>query len=182
MPDVDRVGFLLKLADFSWRDYSERRSIEWKINFALWLALGSFSGFMFQHQIPLNIWVKLTITALFAFSFLVYTFLWKAEIKDRNFVDKNRVHYYWCAVNKELSMEPPKGGPQECKELSIELPNSAPQERKELSTEPPNGAPQEGKWWPKGWPRTHLSQVAITLLFELLAALSVWVPRQAASN
>lgn len=38
MSDKDKVESLLKLADFSWRDYSERRSIEWKTNFALWLA------------------------------------------------------------------------------------------------------------------------------------------------
>jgi hypothetical protein len=38
MPDMDKVESLLKLADFSWRAYSERRSIEWKINFALCLA------------------------------------------------------------------------------------------------------------------------------------------------
>ena len=34
MPDKDKVESLLKLADFSWRDYSERRSIEWKTNFS----------------------------------------------------------------------------------------------------------------------------------------------------
>ena len=50
MPDKDKVESLLKLADFSWRDYSERRSIEWKTNFALWLALGAFAGFMFEQQ------------------------------------------------------------------------------------------------------------------------------------
>jgi hypothetical protein len=144
MPDMNRVESLLKLADFSWRDYSERRSIEWKINFALWLALGSFGGFMFQHQTPLRLWVRLAITALLSFSFLVYTFLWKAEVKDRNLFDKGLVQYYWCEVNKELSMKPSS------------------------SVRPATHF--------KGWPKTHLSQVAITLLFELLAALSVWLP------
>ena len=137
MPDKDKVESLLKLAEFSWRDYSERRSIEWKTNFALWLALGAFAGFMFEKQAASAVWVKLLSTAVLAVTFLVYTFLWKAEVKERNRSDKRLVQYYWSKVNEELGAEPPLPTPQK--------------------------------------PMTHLSQVMITLMIVLLAALSVWV-------
>jgi len=58
MPDKDKVESLLKLADFSWRDYSERRSIEWKTNFALWLALGTFWGVHVSKSGCCNVWVE----------------------------------------------------------------------------------------------------------------------------
>jgi hypothetical protein len=138
MPDKEKVESLLKLADFSWRDYSERRSIEWKTNFALWLALGTFSGFMFQNQAVIAFWVKVFITTVLAVTFLIYTFLWKAEVKERNRSDKRLVQYYLSKVNEELAVEPPAPTPQK--------------------------------------PRTHLSQVLITLIVVLLAVLSVWAP------
>jgi hypothetical protein len=137
MPDKDKIESLLKLADFSWRDYSERRSIEWKTNFALWLALGAFAGFMFEKQAASDVWVKLLTTAVLALTFLVYTFLWKAEVKERNRSDKKLVQYYWSKVNEELGVAPPLPTAQK--------------------------------------PMTHLSQVLLTLMVVLLAALSVWV-------
>jgi hypothetical protein len=108
---TDRVEALLKLADMSWRDYGERRAIEWKINFGLWLALGSFAGFMFQHPMPLPLpyWIAIPISALLLCTFLVYTFLWKSEIKDRNSFDKRKVQYYWGKVDEELDTHPPSG-------------------------------------------------------------------------
>jgi hypothetical protein len=137
MPNKDKVESLLKMVDFSWRDYSERRAIEWKTNFALWLALGAFAGFMFEQQAALAVWAKLLSTAVLAATFLVYTFLWKVEVKERNRSDKKLVQYYWSKVNEELGVEPPTPTPQK--------------------------------------PMTHLSQVMITLMIVLLAALSVWV-------
>ena len=141
MPDKDKVEALMKLADFSWRDYSERRSIEWKTNFALWLALATFASFMFQNQSVLAVEFKLLITAILILTFLVYTFLWKAEVKARNRSDKRLVQYYLSKVNEELGVEPPIPTPQK--------------------------------------PMTHLSQVVITFIIVLLAALSVWAPIQA---
>ena len=114
MPDKDKAEALLKLADISWRNYSERRSIEWKINFGLWLALGSFAGFMLQHHPTAspNWWVALAISVLLGFTFPVYTFLWKAEVKARNRSDKRLVQYYLNKVNEELGVEPPVPTPQ----------------------------------------------------------------------
>jgi len=112
MADKDKVESLMKLADFSWRDYSERRSIEWKTNFALWLALATFASFMFQNQSVLPEGIKILITAGLAVTFLVYTFLWKAEVKARNRSDKRLVQYYLNKVNEELGVEPPAATPQ----------------------------------------------------------------------
>ena len=112
MPDKEKVESLLKLADFAWRDYSERRSIEWKTNFALWLALGTYAGFMFRQQDVLAVWVKLLSTAILIVTFLVYSLLWKVEMKERNRSDKKLVQYYWSKVNEELGVEPPIPTPQ----------------------------------------------------------------------
>lgn len=112
MPDKDKVETLIKLADFSWRDYSERRSIEWRTNFALWLALAVFASFMFQNQSVLAVGLKILITAGLTAIFLVYTFLWKAEVKARNRSDKRLVQYYLSKVNEELGVEPPVPTPQ----------------------------------------------------------------------
>jgi hypothetical protein len=108
MPDKDKVEFLLKLADASWRDYNERRSIEWKVNFGLWAALGAFSGFVFQRQTRPPAWVALIASALLAFAFLVYNTLWKAEIQKRNRLDLNNARYYWTEVDSELGTKPPE--------------------------------------------------------------------------
>jgi len=107
MHDKDRVESLLKLADFSWRDYSERRSIEWRTNFALWLSLAVFASFMFQNQSVLSVGLKILITIGLAATFIVYTFLWKAEVKARNRSDKRLVQYYLNQANVELNVEPP---------------------------------------------------------------------------
>jgi hypothetical protein len=108
MPDRDKVEFLLKLADACWRDYNERRSIEWKVNFGLWAALGAFSGFVFQRQTRPPQWVALIASALLAFAFLVYTTVWKAEIQKRNRLDLNNARYYWTEVDRELGTQPPE--------------------------------------------------------------------------
>ena len=107
MPDKDRVETLLKLADASWRDYNERRSIEWKANFGLWAGLGALGGFVFQRQSPLTPWISVTASAILAIAFLVYTLLWKAQIQQRNSLDLNNAKYYWSEVDKELNTQPP---------------------------------------------------------------------------
>jgi hypothetical protein len=108
MPDKDKVESLLKLADASWRDYNERRSIEWKVNFGLWAALGAFGGFVFQRDTPPPQWVALIASALLAVAFLIYTTLWKAEIQKRNRLDLNNARYYWTEVDTELGTKPPE--------------------------------------------------------------------------
>jgi hypothetical protein len=104
----DKVDFLLKLADVAWRDYSDRRTIEWKVNLALWAGLGAFGGFMFQLQTRPPILVGLTLTILLVFVFLIYVFFWKAEIQERNTRDLNNANYYWTAADHELGTKPPE--------------------------------------------------------------------------
>lgn len=150
MDDKDRVETLIKLAEASWRAYSERRSIEWKVNFGLWAALGSFSGFMFQRRIGLPYWIASVTSFLLICTFLVYTFLWKTEIQKRNSRDKKDAHDYRKEVDSILNKESP------------EVLNS-----------------EDARTVLGVWRGTHLSQVLITLLFVLLAALAVWAPRWA---
>jgi hypothetical protein len=40
----ERIRTALKLADDKWRDFNRRRAVEWKVNFALWTALGALAG------------------------------------------------------------------------------------------------------------------------------------------
>jgi Ca2+/Na+ antiporter len=148
MCENDSIESLIKLAEVSWRDYSERRSIEWKVNFGVWVALGTFGGFIFQKNVTLPLWIVIAITLLLVGIFLVYTFLWKMEVQQRNQNDKERTRYYLGKVNTALSLEPPKDQQDE------------PQWLKQI-----------------GWRRTHLAQVVVTFLFVLVAALAVWVPQ-----
>ena len=108
MPDEDKVELLLKLAEVSWRDYNERRSIEWKTNFALWLALGSFGGFIFQHPTDLPTWVAAFTSFLLACIFLVYVFLWRRGIQEGNRLDLDAAHYYWMQVDNALGTTSPQ--------------------------------------------------------------------------
>src|SRR5947199_4863876 len=108
MPDKDKVELLLKLAEVSWRDYHERRSIEWKTNFALWLALGTFGGFMFQHPTVLPSWIAFLTSFLLGCIFLVYTFLWRAGIQNGNRMDLDAAHHYWIQVDNELGTTLPE--------------------------------------------------------------------------
>jgi hypothetical protein len=150
MEEKDRIDALIKLAEASWRSYSERRSIEWKVNFGLWAALGTFSGFMFQRETYLPCWIANVTSFILICIFIVYTFLWKTEIQKRNSRDKEDAHGYRMKVDNILNIE-----------SSIVL-NA-----------------EDARTVVGGWRGTHLSQVIITFLFVLLAALAVWAPRWA---
>jgi len=108
MADKDRIEALLKLAEASWRDYSARRSVEWKVNFALWAALGAFAGFLFQQKTALPAVPAIVTSVLFAIALLVYTFLWKVEVQNRNRRDLDAAQYYWAKVDKELDIPSPE--------------------------------------------------------------------------
>jgi hypothetical protein len=104
----DKIDFLLKLADVAWRDYSDRRAIEWKVNLALWAGLGALGGFMFQLQTRPPVLIGAIVTALLALVFLIYVRFWKAEIQKRNARDLNNANYYWTAADHELGTKPPE--------------------------------------------------------------------------
>jgi hypothetical protein len=108
MPDKDKAELLLKLAEAAWRDYSERRSVEWKVNFALWAGLGAFGGFVFQQQKALPPEIALAASILLGCAFLVYTFLWKTEVQRRNGLDLDAAQYYWTKVDRELDVSSPE--------------------------------------------------------------------------
>jgi hypothetical protein len=66
----DKVDFLFRLEESSWREFNERRSYEWKINFALWAGLGTLSGFSIKENIQFSwlIWLGLSL--------IFFVFLW----------------------------------------------------------------------------------------------------------
>ena len=67
---------------------------------------------MFKQQAALSLWIRLLSTAVLIVTFLVYSVLWKVEVKERNHSDKKLVQYYWSKVNEELGVEPPLPTPQ----------------------------------------------------------------------
>jgi hypothetical protein len=44
----ERIRTALKLADAKWNDFNRRRAIEWKVNFALWPALGALACYYWK--------------------------------------------------------------------------------------------------------------------------------------
>ena len=105
---MDKIEILLKLAENAWRDYSTRRSIEWKANFGLWAGLGAFSGFVFQQNTFINWRYSAVVGVLLYLTIGVYIVFWKKEIQSRNTKDLDAAHYYWNAVDKQLETIPPK--------------------------------------------------------------------------
>ena len=86
-----KIESLIKLAEMYWLEYSDRRSVEWKVNFGLWAALGIFGGFVYQQKIILHLWIVIPITIGLLGIWVVYIF-WKKEIQGRNTDDKNVSH------------------------------------------------------------------------------------------
>lgn len=107
MTDKERIDSLIRLAEASWHEYIDRRAIEWKVNFGLWLALGTFAGFMFQQEAVLPLWIAFVASLILLGAFLIYTFLWKVEIQRRNQLDKEAAHYYWIKADEALEIESP---------------------------------------------------------------------------
>lgn len=105
--EKDRIEFLMKLAEVAWRDYSERRSIEWKVNFALWTSLGAFSGFVFQQKVAVESLYALAASIIIICVVAVYIFVWKAEIQRRNRLDLDAAQKYWIECDKEIGIDSP---------------------------------------------------------------------------
>ena len=99
-PEVpkDRIDALLRLADASWRDFDQRRSYEWKLNFGLWPALGIFAGYMLRDAKPLPYEAKTGLTVLLGLTWLVYVFPWSYGLQRRNRMNQDSARRYWTEV------------------------------------------------------------------------------------
>lgn len=156
MGTKESVELLLKHADFAWRSYSDRRAIEWKVNFGLWTALGVFAGFVFQlNTETLLMQIVYLASGILIFPMAVYI-MWKFEIQKRNTRDLKAMYYYWEKANDELANLGDKLANLKC----------APHFKKDK----PNFDKPKFPWLR----RTHLSQVLITLLFVILAIFAMW--------
>ena len=91
----ERIRTSLRLAEAFWRDFDRRRAYQWKVNFALWSALGSFAGLSLRINQPLGIpWAGFVIVVL-SFIGYFYWFRWSVGMMRRNVHDQQGAHYYW---------------------------------------------------------------------------------------
>jgi len=102
------VDSLFRLADVAWRDFDRRRSFEWKINLALWAALGLFAGLASSRGISLN---ELVLGyAMLVAVWFVYVFVWIRGIHCANSRDRETAQFYWSEIENTLSRESKKFG------------------------------------------------------------------------
>lgn len=166
-PDLkknQRVAFLLKLANVAWRDFDKRRSFEWKVNFALWPALGAFAGFLFTHPDSASKVVAVVGIVLVAVIGIIYAFVWTPGIRHHNRLDQEAAHHYWAAVDKVLEVESPKVRKDFTETLN-------------LSTEEKQLEKYSLRAVRPGW--SHRSQIAFTMVLLGLAGLGLGLARAA---
>ena len=144
----DRTELLLKLADASWRDFDQRRSYEWKSNFALWTGLGILSGYLLSRTEPLSCLLAVFITVILSLIGAIYGYLWTPHLRRRNREDQVAAHFYWGLLDQAMGI-------------------NSPNVRKQFAAE----SPVESHW--KNW--SHGSQIAFTFLFLIAAILAAWV-------
>jgi hypothetical protein len=99
----DKVEALFKLEDSTWREFHQRRSYEWKINFALWASLGTISGFVIKESLELTPWVWVGIAVLFS----AYVW-WQYGLFTSNKMDQEKRNCYLQAVREDIGVELPE--------------------------------------------------------------------------
>jgi hypothetical protein len=99
----ERIRNALKLAEARWRDFDRRRAYEWKVNFALWAALGSFSGFLWKIDNVIDKRYAITVIILLIAFGLLYWFRWTVGLWRRNKYDQDAAYYYWRRADGDKS-------------------------------------------------------------------------------
>lgn len=156
MPDLTeeakklRVESLLKLGDARIHDADRRREYQWKVNFALWSALGIMAGLQFRGELKLSLHtcVGWLIVALMVVIGIVYTFSWSQGGYCRNRRDVSQAHWYWNQVEDDLGIE---GSPRRVRSEKLQ---SSP----------------ESPW--KDW--SFVSELTITWIMILLVLISLF--------
>jgi len=138
-----------RLGDAYWRDFNERRSYEWKVNFGLWAALFSFAAIVAKGDLSLSSMLGSLITVIIIVVFLVYWLLWLPGLRRRNFKNLKNAYDEWNAVREKLK-----------------IPFKATEDEPKL-TRP------IAVWihW------AHGSQLIVTLLFATAALVAIWLQR-----
>jgi hypothetical protein len=99
-PEATLRRTALRLADVAWRDSDRRRSYEWKVNFALWPALGALGGFFWKEETPhFSALEVIGISLLLVFIGYTYWFKWSLGLWNRNYWDLTTADYYWARVD-----------------------------------------------------------------------------------
>ena len=112
MDDTDPVKYLLELAELHRKQFDTRRSVEWKINFAFWTAVGLVAYFYCSRETGLSWceWIVVAVGLLLAGIFYGLVHLpaiFAAEHKDLNFM----IYFKNCAeatiAKQSLPKKPP---------------------------------------------------------------------------
>ena len=143
------VDAVLKLADASWRDFDARRRDEWKVNFGLWTALAVFAGVVLKGDVrlQLNSLQFVTLAAILAGIWVVYTFMWTRGLRERQIRSLKSAHFYWDRAEDIVAQSLPK---------NVSLDNSPRRS---------GGQAQGDRLW-MHW--SHGSQILVTTCFILL--------------
>ena len=113
MNEKDRVDALFRLADAAWHSFERRSSYEWQVSFALWSALGLFSGFVLGGRVHFSspASVRMITILICAFLWSIYAMVWTPGLYRRNQYDKQLADYFWGKVEKEFGLEVRKSYP-----------------------------------------------------------------------
>ena len=85
----EKIRTALRLAEVAWRDFDRRRAYEWKVNFALWPALGAVSGFFWKGSQNLDAFPAVSISILLMIIGCIYWFKWSVGLWERNKFDQD---------------------------------------------------------------------------------------------
>jgi hypothetical protein len=146
----------LRLAEAAWRDFDRRRSYEWKVNFALWPALGALGGFFWKENPQFEPLATISISIVLIIIAYTYWFKWSVGLWERNNLDQTVAHYYWARADGDTSKN-----------------ESFP--RGKFDATSPDFAPRRSwtETWAAGWRVfwrwSHGSQIMITLALIIIA-------------
>jgi hypothetical protein len=143
--DKDRIDVLCRLAESANQSFERRASVEWKVSFGLWTALGLFAAFIVKRDVCLThpYLLRAAVIVVTALICYVYACIWTAGLFDRNKHDKERAMSYWKQVEEAVG-------------TSFKYSATAPEE----------------KSWRDNW--SNKAQVWFTLLLCVLAVVSVF--------
>lgn len=98
----NEIEALFKLEESAWREFHQRRSYEWKINFGLWAGLGTVSGFVIKENVELTPWIWVGIVFLFT----AYIW-WHVGLFTSNKMDQAKRNYYLQVAREKLKVTLP---------------------------------------------------------------------------
>jgi hypothetical protein len=102
---MDKTDAHFKLADAYWRDFNERRTYEWKVNFALWASLAAFAAIVAKGELGLALTHQVVFTLMIISIFLIFWLFWATGLRKRNFRNLRAAYDEWNAIRQEFGLE-----------------------------------------------------------------------------